>query len=236
MQRNDYLLTNVRIGKVSTGTNAGQFYITALARRLNKSTGRPSIGEKGLTEQFYTDSSNKEMIDAIRSLYPKTGKDSDGNDWNGTADIDPTTFDVYEAMKKLRDYREMDWLLLDGCVPMIMPFAYPKCMKYSMDMNGHTKGEWICGKDGFVKTYTSVTILVRYADDECLQPMAGWEPERRLQQKLRNYYSLSAVMKEKPELVDPIYKTADASVVPATSAEASAPEQANDERCEKLVL
>lgn len=239
----DYELRNVRIGKVANGdaANIGKCFLTADAYRVvegrTQSGGRRrSTGVKPISTQIWYDQ-DPELIDTVRSLYPAAGKDSDGNDWNGTnTSIVSTEFKVEETEKLLHNYNDTDWLILDGCSMVEAqlglnipgkPTAGAFCRKYSRDMNGHTKGEWICGADGFVKVYRSMPLLVRKWSETEGDYMPGWSYTEQLNKAMRNLYSIETVIKEKPELVPSFYRGDD--VIPSISTSA-APEAGNDNR------
>lgn len=237
----DYELGNVRIGKVAKGDNVGKFFIMADARRhvegkTSSGAARRSTGVKPISIQIWYDQ-DPELIDVVRSLYPATGTDSDGNPWNGSnTSINPAEFDVVATQKLLRNYEGIDWLTMDGCKPMEAqlgvevpgkPTAGAFCRKYSRAMNGHAEGEWICGADGFVKVYRSVPILVRMIEDDGVSYQTGWEYSTQLNRAMRSLYSIETVIKEKPELVPSFYKEDD--IVPAMNA-GVAPEAGNDNR------
>lgn len=222
MELYDYLLTNVRIGVITSGDNEGKFYVDADARWMNPKTQRVARGEKATPIQIWSED-DQEMVDTVRSLFPKTGKDSEGNDWNGTGDIDPKEFNVLEAQKTLRNYMGEDWLLVDGCSRITLPMNGNFCMKYSRDMNGHKQGEWVCGVDGFVKVWNERTVLCRFYPDG--SPRPGWGPVDRLAKEMRNFFSISAVLKENPELVDPRFKAPENDVIPSNSSTEETPKE-----------
>lgn len=231
----DYVLGNVRIGKVANGDNAGDYFLMAEARadvRGTTSSGakRRSNGVKPLSIQIWKNE-DAELIDVVRRMYPDQGKDSEGNDWNGlNRDIRPADFNPNAVAQTLRDYEGFDWLTYDGCKVIekqIDAVGGLYCMKYSRAMNGHAEGDWVCGADGFVQVWRTRPILVRMTEDESSY-LPGWDPESRMRSQRRNLFSIAKVLAEKPELVNPIYVEG-GSVVPSLNA-GTAPEQHNDNR------
>ena len=223
MELYDYLMTNLRIGQVQSGTNKDKFFVSSALRWLDPKTGKPSRGDKPLSYQVWSED-DQELVDVVRRHFPKTGKDSDGNDWNGlSTDIDPANFDPVSAARALRNYQDEDWLLLTGCSTILAPMNGLFCMKYSRAMNGHDKGKWVCGADGFVKVWSERLVLCRFYPDG--SPRPGWSLTERMAKEMRNFHSLSEVIKSDPTLVDPKYLNPSESIIPSTS---TAEEEVNE--------
>ena len=193
----DYVLTNVRIGKIQSGDNIGQYYINASAKSINPKTGRREIGIKGFNVQIWEED-DKDIIDRVRATFPKYGGENVNGHllpWNGTADIDPQNFDVLNNQEELSK-----WLIFNNCMTKLEPLGDFYCMKYMSDFNGHQAGDWVCRRDGYVQVWEERLILVR--KDENGEYLPGWDPQTRLHRELRFMYSLSRVIQENPDLVD----------------------------------
>lgn len=237
----DYELMNVRIGQVKSGDNKDDFFINCEARRvLNGTTSRGgarrATGVKPISIQIWKQQDG-ELIDVVRSLYPKEGKDADGNPWNGLADIKPEEFDVIAVQNVLHNYNGIDYLTMDGCkmMPAQLGVAIPGkptsgafCRKYSHAMNGHAEGDWICGPDGFVKVYTEVLILVRMWTEEEGDYMPGWSYNEQLSKAMRNVFSIERVIAEKPDIVPSFYKGDD--IIPVIGDKPQDEKEMNTER------
>lgn len=217
----NYVLTHVRIGKISADTanpnkqNVGDYYVTGI---LKNPSFRRAHGER---EIIWT-ADDPDLVDAVRSVFPKTGKDSDNNDWNGTADIDPSTFVPEDAEKTLRNYRDADWLVFNNGKFIDAKLDGLYCMKYSQDLGTHKKGDWVCDPSGlYVRVWDSVRIFVCMYDEQTEQYVEGWSLKQRMAARLRNMLPLAVAIKQVPDKVDPRYLSQ--YIIPSVSITTPAP-------------
>jgi hypothetical protein len=219
MELNSYSMQNVRIGKVADGKqNAGRFFLVCDLINDDYDT------EKKTKQIFWEDVLGM-RIDRIRECYPATGKDPEGNEWNGSnSDIVPAEFNQHKAELALRNYEGKDQLLLDNGTYVYGELDGPYCMKYVTNLGEHKEGEWVCDKAGFIRVFTRIKLFVRFKKDG-VTPLSGWSVEERLEQRKRNMLPLAAALKEVPNLVDPKYTVG--YNVPSVSAEAPVDDEEN---------
>lgn len=226
MKYDDYVMRNVRIGVVGEGKqNAGNRFIICDLFNADDED------EKRTTQIFWEDCLGT-RIDDIASAFPKTGKDANGNPWNGTSDADPTTFNPKEAEKSLMHFGDegKNRLLLPNGEYVQADLDGLYCMKYITDLGEHNEGDWVCDAGGFIKVYKKIKIFIRHKKDG--RDLGGWTIEERLQQRMRNMIPLAAAVKANPELVNPIYMqdyviptTAPVVEIPAAAAPAPTPDE-----------
>ena len=221
----NYRLTHVRIGKVEADAanankqNVGKYFIIGQLRNERFRNAAPT------TLTVWQDD-DPDLIQAVREIYPKEGKDSDGNAWNGLSDADAENFDPMEAEKLLRKYKEVDWLLYENGKRITAKLDGPYCMQYSTDLGNHKAGEWVCDPTGtYVKVWTEREIFVRMYDEANNQYMEGWSEAERLRSDMRRLVPLAVVVKMAPDKVDPRYLNG--YNVPSVSAEAPADDEEN---------
>lgn len=230
----DYLLKDVRIGKVEQGKrNAGDYYIVGTLKNAKFRHAH------GTTETIWQ-ADDKDLVDAIRSVFPKEGKDAAGNDWNGSnADIKPEEFDYNAAMQSLRNLHGTDYMLFPSSKMLSYKLDGLYCMTFATDLIGNgtaenpqfKKGSYIMEPSGnYVKVYDSVDIFVTMYDEAAGQYVEGWGPRERLRAKMRNMVPLNAVIAQHRELVDPRYLSE--FVVPSVATPAPAPEAPKPEGAE----
>lgn len=103
-------------------------------------------------------------------------------------------------LKALMKYGAFEDNLLDipNCEYKAMKLPRPVCMKYRTALNGHQVGEWVMQTGtNYAKLYDTFYILVRHltaAQDSA--PVAGFEPEKMLDNVLRNYLPLEIAAQE----------------------------------------
>lgn len=103
-------------------------------------------------------------------------------------------------LKALMKYGAFEDNLLDvpNCEYRAMKLPRPVCMKYRTALNNHAAGEWVMQTGtNYVKLYDTFYILVRHltaAQDSA--PVAGFEPEKMLDNILRNYLPLEVAAQE----------------------------------------
>lgn len=232
----DYLLKNVRIGKVADGKrNAGNYYLTCEVKVAD-----PRFRNvKGEQETIWYDE-DPELIDTVRSVLPANGNDPQGNPWNGL-NTDITTFGITEynaAMKALQNMDGTNWLLRANCKYINYVFGAPMCMKFATDLVGNGtaeapqfhKGDFVKDQSGsYVKVYDHMRILVQMFDEATEDYCNGMDPDTRIKNKMRNMVPLAAVIAAGKEPVHPMYTSE--YVVPTVKPEQSgeAPGEAPNE-------
>ena len=223
----DYLFKNVRIGRVAEGKrNEGKYYVTGEFKNAKFPRSH------GTQETIWQDD-DPEFVNTIRSMFPATGKDLEGNDWNGlNKDLDGTTWGAKgynDAIKALQNLDGINWLLFSSAKNLDFKLDGLYCMKFATNLIGNgtaenpqfKEGEYIKEPSGhYVKVYDTVTIFVMMYDEAANQYVEGWGPKERLRSKMRNMVPLAAVIAENPDLVDPRYKSA--YVIPTVTAESPA--------------
>lgn len=237
----DYLLKNVRIGKVADGKrNTGNYYLTCEIKVADPRF-RNMRGEK---ETIWYDE-DPELIDTVRSVLPATGNDPQGNPWNGL-NTDITTFGIAEynaAMKTLENMDGINWLLRANGKFLDYELDAPMCMKFATDLVGNGtvqnpqfhKDDFVRDQSGsYVKVFKKVRIFVQMFDEATNDYVNGMEPEARLKNKMRNMVPLAAVIAAGKEPVHPMYTTdyvvPTVTATPATPTGEAADETPNEAR------
>lgn len=109
-----------------------------------------------------------------------------------------------EELTKLKEYGsdKEDLLFLPCCELVNYKLPVPMCMKYSVDLNGHKKGEYVCKPNTeYARIWTSLQVLCETLGSEG-EYRSGCRPEDVAETITRNMIPITVVMEKKEAPLD----------------------------------
>ena len=191
----NYELVDISIGTIESGkVNAGQKYVSGTLKNLRKRMARP----RGFTLFREMDS---ERFDLIVNAFPTSGTDPrpghNNASWNGNnASISPADFKYEEAIKKLKNADGFDALLFDDCEYETFPLPGLYCRRFTQDMGGYKKGDWVMEPDGkHISVIDEISVLtMKYPEDGSY--VEGWDAKTQAKSLMKQLVRLEDLSPE----------------------------------------
>lgn len=202
----NYVLQNPHIELTSaTSVNPNEPYIIGTIRNTQIKREKP----RALTI-FKSD--DPEMVLALMKLLPKSGTWTDADrkqhNWNGLKELAAGEVfgdDQYKAAIELFKADEMAWCDFSGFKYISYKSPIKLVQRYSQDLAGHKKDEWVCYPNTHaVKVVTEIPLFVGVAQEGATQEqdqyIQGWTPADRLRSAMKRYVPLDE-LKAHPDML-----------------------------------